>query len=116
MPNEKSGEKQPDYRIVGKTAHGNVEFGSAWKRTSEKGEFLSVSIDDPALPGSLNAALFTAEDGETATLVWTRPKRKRKQKPPDRAARHRLHRSRWSSLCTGAGPSWRNTTITRFLA
>jgi len=79
-PNEKSGEKQPDYRIVGKTAHGNVEFGSAWKRTSEKGEFLSVSIDDPALPGSLNAALFTAEDGESATLRWTRQKAKPKAK------------------------------------
>ena len=78
-PNEKSGEKQPDYRIVGKTAHGSVEFGSAWKRTGREGqEFLSVSLDDPALPGSLNAALFTAADGETATLVWTRPKSKPK--------------------------------------
>ncbi len=74
VPNEKSSEKQPDYRIVGTTPHGNVEFGSAWKKTGEKGEFLSVSIDDPALPGSLNAALFTAEDGESATLRWTRPK------------------------------------------
>lgn len=80
-PNEKSGEKEPDYRIVGKTAHGTVEFGAAWKRTSERGQdFLSVSIDDPALPGSLNAALFTAEDGESATLVWTRPKAKPKAK------------------------------------
>ena len=33
-----------------------------------------MSLDDPALPGPLNAGLFTAEDGETATLVWTRPK------------------------------------------
>lgn len=79
-PNEKSGEKQPDYRLVGKTPHGTVEFGSAWKKTSEKGEFLSVSIDDPALPGSLNAALFPAEDGESATLRWTRPKAKPKAK------------------------------------
>jgi len=74
----KSGEKQPDYRVVGKTPHGTVEFGSAWKKSSEKGEFLSVSIDDPALSGSLNAALFTAEDGEKATLRWTRPKAKAK--------------------------------------
>ena len=80
-PNEKSGEKEPDYRISGKTAHGVVEFGAAWKRTSEGGrEFLSVSIDDPALPGALNAALFTAEDGEAATLVWNRPKPKAKAK------------------------------------
>ena len=77
-PNENAGEKSPDYRITGKTAHGRVEFGAAWKRTSERGqEYLSVSIDDPALSGGLNAALFTAEDGESATLVWTRPKAKK---------------------------------------
>lgn len=75
VPNKKSGDKQPDYRVIGETPHGSVEFGSAWKKTSERGQdFLSVSIDDPALPASLNAALFTAEDGESATLVWTRSK------------------------------------------
>ena|ERR1043165_5084295 len=79
-PTEKTGEKQPDYRIVGKTTHGTVEFGAAWKKTSEKGQdFLSVEIDDPALPSSLNAALFTAKDGENATLVWTRPKSAKKK-------------------------------------
>lgn len=78
-PNEKSGDKEPDYRITGKTAHGTVEFGAAWKRTSEKGtDFLSVSIDDPALPNGLNAALFTTKAGDTATLVWTRAKAKKK--------------------------------------
>jgi uncharacterized protein (DUF736 family) len=80
-PNAKSNDKEPDYRIVAKAGTGTVEFGAAWKRTSERGQdFLSVSIDDPALPGSLNAALFTAEDGESATLVWTRPKSKPKAK------------------------------------
>lgn len=75
VPNDKKGEREPDYRVVAATASGTVEFGAAWKRTSERGQdFLSVSIDDPALPGSLNAALFLAEDQETASLVWTRPK------------------------------------------
>jgi uncharacterized protein (DUF736 family) len=77
VPVKKTSEKEPDYRII----CGDAEFGAAWKRTSEKGQdFLSVSIDDPALPGPLNAALFTGEDGETATLVWTRPKSKPKAK------------------------------------
>jgi len=77
-PNEKSGAKEPDYRVVSKTAQGLVEFGAAWHRTSENGkEFLSVAIDDPALPGSLNAALFQAEDGKSAALVWSRPKPKK---------------------------------------
>ena len=75
VPNEKNGEREPDYRVVAATALGTVEFGAAWKRTSERGQaFLSVAIDDPALPASLNAALFPSEDGATAALVWTRPK------------------------------------------
>lgn len=78
VANEKSSDKEPDYRVVANNGGGMVEFGAAWKRTSEKGqEFLSVSIDDPALPGALNAALFDAQDGETASLVWTRPKPKK---------------------------------------
>jgi uncharacterized protein (DUF736 family) len=74
-PNAKSSDKEPDYRIVAETPRGTVELGAAWKKTSERGQdYLSVAIDDPALPGSLNAALFPSEDGETAALVWTRPK------------------------------------------
>jgi uncharacterized protein (DUF736 family) len=77
VANEKGSDKEPDYRVVGNNGSGTVEFGAAWRRTSEKGqEFLSVSIDDPALPGALNAALFDAEHGDTASLVWTRPKAK----------------------------------------
>lgn len=76
-PVKKSEGKEPQYRIIAQTRLGAVEFGAAWKRTSEKGQdFLSVAIDDPALPGALNAALFAAEDGKSATLVWSRPKRK----------------------------------------
>jgi uncharacterized protein (DUF736 family) len=75
-PVEKSGKDQPDYRVVAQTALGTVEFGAAWKRTSEKKgqDFLSVSIDDPALSGVLNAALFEGETAETAVLVWNRKK------------------------------------------
>lgn len=82
-PVEKSGDKEPDYRVVADTASGTVEFGAAWKRTSEQGrDFLSVAIDDPALSGSLNAALFNAENGESAVLVWNRPKAKAPAKAP----------------------------------
>ena len=78
-PVTKSSEKEPDYRVMAQTALGTVEFGAAWKRKSEKGQnFLSVSIDDPALSGALNAALFPGENGDTAALVWNRPKRKAK--------------------------------------
>jgi uncharacterized protein (DUF736 family) len=76
-PVEKSGDKEPDYRVIATTEQGPVEFGAAWKRTSERGqEFLSVSLDDPSFSTAINAALFPDEDGKTAKLVWNRAKPK----------------------------------------
>lgn len=75
-PTNKTGEREPDYRIVQETETGTVELGAAWKRQSGKGrEFLSVVLDDPALPASVNAALFLADHDDTATLVWQRAKK-----------------------------------------
>lgn len=76
-PTEKNGEKGPDYRLVSDTAHGHVELGAAWKRTSDQGrDFISVSLDAPLLEAPLNAALFMSETGATAQLVWNRLKPK----------------------------------------
>jgi uncharacterized protein (DUF736 family) len=86
-PNDKPGEKGPEYRVVGQTASGNVEFGAAWKRTSEKNgqEFLSVSLDDPSFAAAVNGALFVDDDGENAVLVWNRQKPEAKDKPEAKA-------------------------------
>jgi uncharacterized protein (DUF736 family) len=82
-PNEKVGDKEPDYRIVQEHGELVVEFGAAWKRSSERGrDFLSVLLDDPALPSSLNAAMFLAEGQDRATLVW---QRQIKKAPPAEA-------------------------------
>jgi uncharacterized protein (DUF736 family) len=51
-PTNKSGEKEPDYRIVQEDDCGTVEFGA------------------------LNAAMFLSDRDDTATLVWQRPKAK----------------------------------------
>jgi uncharacterized protein (DUF736 family) len=76
-PCEKSSDREPDYRVVAETIFGTIEFGAAWKRTSERGQdFLSVSLDDPSLGGPLNAALFPDHSTGTAPLVWARPKAK----------------------------------------
>jgi uncharacterized protein (DUF736 family) len=76
-PAKKAGEKEPDYRIVQERDGVIVEFGAAWKRSSGKGrEFLSITLEDPALPSSLNAALFLSEGDGRATLVWQRQSRK----------------------------------------
>lgn len=69
-------ENAPDYRVH-HGAHDGPEVGAAWKRTGEKaGEYLSVLIDDPALPHPIRANLF--RDGAEATswsLHWSRPRR-----------------------------------------
>ncbi|HEY7387106.1 MAG TPA: DUF736 domain-containing protein [Bryobacteraceae bacterium] len=75
MPVKKNGENGPDYRLISETAHGHVELGAAWKRTSEQGrDFISVSLDAPLLDAPLNAALFMADSGVKASMVWNRRK------------------------------------------
>lgn len=72
-PTEGKTDKGPSYRIVLEGVPGAVELGAAWKRTSEAGrEFLSVSLDDPALPHPVSAALMPSEDGTGAILIWSR--------------------------------------------
>jgi uncharacterized protein (DUF736 family) len=72
-PNNKETDREPDYRVVYERDGAVVEFGAAWKRSSDRGrDFLSVMLDDPALPSSLNVALFFSNSDERATLVWQR--------------------------------------------
>ena len=73
-PTEGRNGKGPHYRVILEGAPGAVELGAAWKRTSEAGrEFLSVSLDDPALAHPVSAALMPSEDGQSAILIWSRP-------------------------------------------
>jgi uncharacterized protein (DUF736 family) len=70
-------EKGPSHRVFVKGSANATEVGAAWKRKSAQGrEFLSVRLDDPALPRALYAALIPSEDGASAALIWSREKRK----------------------------------------
>jgi uncharacterized protein (DUF736 family) len=76
VPTECSGaENAPDYRIHS-IGHDGPEVGAAWKRIGENaGEYLSVLLDDPALPHPIRANLFRDDDAREAwSLYWTRPK------------------------------------------
>ncbi len=102
-PNKKSGEREPDYRIMHEQVGGSVEFGAAWKRESEKGRaFLSVVLDDPALPAPVNAALFPSDADATARLVWQRLVKKdpepEESSTPKRARRSGSPRPKQSEL------------------
>lgn len=72
VPNEKTTEKSPDYRVVA----GSYELGAAWKKTSQstQREYLSVSLDDPSFPDTIYARLVENEDGKDYSLIWTRNK------------------------------------------
>lgn len=65
---DKSDDKTPDYRIFS----GAIEFGAAWKRTSQQNRaYLSVKLDDPSFPAPIYASLVEVEDG-SHSLVWSR--------------------------------------------
>lgn len=66
-PNDSRSARAPDYRVM---ADGH-EIGAGWKRTSrEKGRpFVSIHLDDPALPAPIEAML-----SETGELIWNRPR------------------------------------------
>lgn len=76
---ESSGvENAPDHRIHLGADENGPEIGAAWTRTGEKaGEYLSVLIDDPALPQPIRAALFqNGTNTSSWSLHWNRaPKR-----------------------------------------
>ena len=72
-------ENAPQYRVHivdGETGEAGAEIGAAWKRTGEKaGEYLSVLLDDPALPQPIRANLFqNGDDKSSWSLHWSRPK------------------------------------------
>ncbi|WP_426127950.1 DUF736 domain-containing protein [Pararhizobium sp. PWRC1-1] len=69
---ERTTEKGPDFRILA----GNVEFGAAWKKTSNEGrDYLSVKLDDPSFPAPIYATLIEVEGEEGLSLIWSRPNR-----------------------------------------
>ena len=71
VPNDdRRSDAAPDFHIVS----AQCDFGAAWVRRSgvDNQEFLSVQLDDPTLERPISAALFYAESGDRAQLVWNR--------------------------------------------
>lgn len=69
---ERSSEKGPDFRILA----GTVEFGAAWKKTSNEGrDYLSIKLDDPSFPAPIYATLIEVENEEYFSLIWSRQNR-----------------------------------------
>jgi uncharacterized protein (DUF736 family) len=69
----RDGDGAPDFRIVA----GMTEIGAAWRQTRRGSQetYLSVKLDDPALPQPIWGALFEGTDDAPARLVWRRDRR-----------------------------------------
>jgi uncharacterized protein (DUF736 family) len=66
--------RRPQYRIYSQGA----EVGAAWSKTSEAGnDYISLKLDDPALPAPIYASLFVDNEGDKYSLVWQRPTKRR---------------------------------------
>ncbi|MFA6114208.1 MAG: DUF736 domain-containing protein [Sphingomonas sp.] len=77
VPADADAENAPDYRIhLGADGDG-LEVGAGWKRVGERaGAYVSLLIDDPALPHAINANLFQSNrDGQEHHLLWNRASR-----------------------------------------
>jgi uncharacterized protein (DUF736 family) len=72
LPNDnRENEQAPIFRLFA----GRAELGAAWRQQThgdQPRDYLSVKLDDPALPDTISAALFETADGQQAQLVWTR--------------------------------------------
>ena len=68
-----TGENAPSHRIL----VGRAEIGAAWtKRSNEGRDYLGLKLDDPSFNAPIFANLFNDEDGETYSLIWSRPNRR----------------------------------------
>ena len=53
---------------------GRAEIGAAWSKKSNEGrDYLGLKLDDPSFTTPIYANLFTDEDGEGYSLIWSRP-------------------------------------------
>jgi uncharacterized protein (DUF736 family) len=75
VPEEnRANENAPSHRVFA----GKVEIGAAWaKRSNEGRDYLGLKLDDPSFTAPIYANLIDDEDGETASLIWSRPTGKR---------------------------------------
>ena len=70
----RSGDTAPSHRVF----VGRAEIGAAWsKRSNEGRDYLGLKLDDPSFTAPIYANLFDDEDGDTFSLIWSRPSGRR---------------------------------------
>ena len=77
---ERKGANYPTHRISAiKPSAREIQIGSAWlkkaKVQAHSGDyFLSMTLDDPSLPGALNLTAFRRARSTEWDIVWQRPR------------------------------------------
>ena len=67
-------ENAPSHRVFS----GRAEIGAAWAKQSNEGrDYLGLKLDDPSFNAPIYANLFDDEDGDTFSLIWSRPNGRR---------------------------------------
>ena len=68
----RSNDNAPSHRVF----VGRAEIGAAWSKQSNEGrDYLSLKLDDPSFNAPIFANLFEDEDGESYSLIWSRPRK-----------------------------------------
>jgi uncharacterized protein (DUF736 family) len=71
-PSARRGDKSPDYRIT----CGLADYGAAWRHIGEKGEYLSVQLDDPSFAAPLSCRLVKTGTEQIHSLIWERSRKR----------------------------------------
>ena len=70
--NRSSNENAPSHRIY----VGRAEIGAGWSKRSEEGrDYLSLKLDDPSFNAPIYANMFSDEEGDGFTLIWSRSRK-----------------------------------------
>jgi uncharacterized protein (DUF736 family) len=73
IPVEKKSDKAPDLRVVVGAPH-SIEIGAGWLKTSRDGrDYHAVTLDDPSFPAPIYANLVEDKNGDSYSLIWSRP-------------------------------------------
>lgn len=75
VPNDKTSDRAPDFRAL---TDDNYSIGAAWSKESATSgrSYLSVTLDDPSFPATINARLVEGENGDY-DLMWKRNNKRR---------------------------------------
>ncbi len=69
----RANDNTPSHRVM----VGRAEIGAAWTKKSNEGrDYLGLKLDDPSFTAPIYANLFDDEEGETFSLIWSRPTRR----------------------------------------